>query len=121
VFATRVLSNTPLRQVEGGYLIDIRLPWYRALPVSTVSIAALSVDGVAIDLATIKLALSAREMATYKSRWWYVLDSAYLFVPGKLALDTPHRVAVTVGIRPPYIPGFYRLTECDKTLSAEAA
>ena len=126
MFATRVLSDTALRQTSAGYLIDIRLPWYRALPLSTVDVAALSVDGEPVDLSTIKfqlqdLSLKLDQLADQFSQWWYVLDSAYLLVPGKLTVGKPHQVAVTIGIRPPYIPGFHRLTECQKTLIAEAA
>ena len=41
----RVISDNGLRATPTGYRIDVRLPWYRSLPVSTVEVGEVSIDG----------------------------------------------------------------------------
>ena len=69
------------------------------------------INGESLDLA----ALAGRSRD-----WWFVLDSGYVLVPNhKLELGSQHDISVTIGLRPPYIPGFYRMTECTKRLTVQ--
>ena len=45
----RVISDNGLRATPTGYRIDVRLPWYRSLPVSTVEVGEVSIDGRVIE------------------------------------------------------------------------
>ena len=123
MFVTRVISDGGLRWSKAGFDLDIRLPWYRSLPLSTVSIAELKIDGQSIAPDAIQFELNGKtfaldELSRHPEEWWFVLDSAYLHVSGTiLQPGTEHNVTATVGIKPPYIPGFYRLTECTKQLA----
>jgi hypothetical protein len=48
-----------------------------------------------------------------------VLDSALLHVDhAPLEPGSRHEVAVTLSIRPPYVPGYQRITRTQKTLVA---
>lgn len=122
MFVNRVISNDGLRLTEAGLQIDIRVPWYRSLPLSVVGVTEVRIDGKTIDLSSAKLEVndktfSLSELGGHPEEWWYVLDSAFLHLPGvQLEPGSEHDVRVTVSIRPPYIPGFYRLTECAKRL-----
>jgi hypothetical protein len=123
MFVTRVISDNGLTRTGSGFDLDIRLPWYRSLPLSTVSIAELKIDGQSIAPDAIQFEVNGKifaldELSQHPEEWWFVLDSAYLHVSGTtLQPGTQHKVTATVGIKPPYIPGFYRLTECTKQLA----
>ena len=124
MFVNRVISDNGLAVTEKGVDIDIRLPWYRTLPLSVVGVTDVQIDGKPVDLASLTFEVSGKtyrlsELGGQHKEWWYVLDSAYLHLPGiQLERGSEHQVRVTVSIRPPYIPGFYRLTECTKRLRA---
>ncbi len=124
MFVNRVISDNGLTVTESGVDIDIRLPWYRALPLSVVGVTDVEIDGKKVDLTSLTFEVNGQsyklnELPSHYTEWWYVLDSAFLHVPGLvLQPGTEHQVRVTVSIRPPYIPGFYRLTECTKRLRA---
>lgn len=124
MFVNRVISNNGLAVTDKGVDIDIRLPWYRTLPLSVVGVTDVQIDGKKIDLTLLTFEVNGKtfhlnELAGQYTEWWYVLDSAFLHVPGvQILRGTEHQVRVTVSIRPPYIPGFYRLTECTKRMRA---
>lgn len=125
MFVNRVISDNGLTVTESGADIDIRIPWYRALPLSTVGVTGIEIDGKQVDLTTLTFEVNGKqyklnELVRHPEEWWYVLDSAYLHIPGiNLERGGKYQVKVTVSIRPPYIPGFYRLTECTKKLRAQ--
>jgi hypothetical protein len=124
MFINRVISDNGLTVTDSGLDIDIRLPWYRSLPLSVVGVTDVEIDGKPVDLTSITLEVNGKishlnDLAGQFQEWWYVLDSGFLHVSGvQLQAGTEQEVRVTVSIRPPYIPGFYRLTECTKRLRA---
>jgi len=68
-------------------LVALRLPWYRALPLSCIVGATLAIDGRDADPAALRLTVDGTvygldELATRYDSWWYVLDSAILSAPG---------------------------------------
>jgi hypothetical protein len=123
MWVTRVISDGGLKISANGFTVDIRIPWYRSLPLSTVSIGELKVDGELISAERIRFELNGKtfaidELRDHPEEWWFVLDSALLNVAGiELSNGSSHSVSVAVGVRPPYIPGFFRLTECTKQLT----
>ena len=120
----RVVSDNGLRATDDGFAIDVRLPWYRSLPLSTVDIAEILLDGKAIDLADVTFEIEGDqlhpdELRTLTDRWWYVLDSAWLHVKhAPIPRGSEHDIAVTLAVRPPYIKGLVRLTKTEKRLVA---
>ena len=124
MFVKRVISDNGLAVTAKGVDIDIRLPWYRTLPLSVVEVTDVQIDGKPVDLTSLMFEVNTKtfrlsELAAQYTEWWYVLDSAILHVPSlRLDCGSEHQVRVTVSIRPPYIPGFYRITECTKYMRA---
>ena len=125
MFVTRVITDGGLKATEAGFTLDIRVPWYRSLPLSTISVADLKVDGEPIPAEAIHFQVNGKsfpldQLRQHPEEWWFVLDSAFLEVSGKqLKPGSEHKVSVSVGIRPPYIPGFFRLVECTKQLAVQ--
>lgn len=108
-FNERLIESAEL--TSRGVELGVRLPWYRTLPLSTVEIAALRLDGKDIPADAINLALNGRsfplaQLCELPDEWWYVLDTARLQVdaPG-ISEDSQHDVELTLVLYPPYIPG----------------
>ena len=107
----------PDRIIEQGTLttsgtraaVDVRIPWYRALPASCIAGASLSVDGVPAPAETLRWELNGRErtfaeMADDTESWWFPLDTAVLSGDVPVAADgAEHEVAVELTLYIPYI------------------
>ena len=123
MMVTRVISDNGLKATNGGFDIDIRLPWYRSLPLSTVDVVDVGIDGQKIDPKNVRFELEGAqfrldEMRRLTTKWWYVLDSALLHVKGvPIQRGKDYSVEVTVAVSPPYIPAV-RQVHGVKTLRA---
>ncbi|MHC3000500.1 C-glycoside deglycosidase beta subunit domain-containing protein [Microbacterium sp. HJ5] len=106
----------PDRIIEQGTLstdgvraaVEVRLPWYRALPASCIAGATLVVDGVQAPADSLRWELNGQtftfeELKPNTEEWWFPTDSAVL--SGDLALDESdeHRVEVGLVLYIPYI------------------
>jgi hypothetical protein len=120
---SRVISDNGLRATPTGYRIDVRLPWYRSLPVSTVEVGEVSIDGRVIEPSKVTFELEGRtfslaDMPDQVDKVWFVLDSAYLNVETAAHGGGEHDVSVTLNLYPPYIRGLKRVSRDRKTLQA---
>lgn len=124
MLSRRVISPNGLTCTEAGFSLDIRLPWYRALPVSCIRIDALSVNGVPIAAVDTVFALGAARIALdrlvdHPDILWFVTNSALLEISGPgLAPGRAYEVAVGMTLFPPYIPGLGWPAPCTRTLIA---
>lgn len=106
----------PDRIIEQGTLttdgrraaVEVRLPWYRALPASCIGGATLTVDGVAAPAESLRWEMNGRsfrfdELVPNTEEWWFPTDSAVL--SGDLAFDADgeHQVEVGLVLYIPYI------------------
>jgi hypothetical protein len=102
-----IIEPDSLTVNEGRARMSVRMPWYRALPLSSVADVRWSVDGRevrkdsitwTVDGETYRLA----DLPPRHDRWWYVLDSAV--IEGDLDIGSGnHRVEVTLALYIPYI------------------
>jgi hypothetical protein len=123
---TRALreGNTGSR-FDGQMLrLDVRLPWYRSLPLSVVEPSALTVDGESVPLDGAEIELEGRRYPMHELRgrtdaWWFVQDSVFLYVPLRHSPPSgAHDVALVLNLYPPYIPMLTWVTRGATTLSA---
>lgn len=107
----------PDRIIEQGTLttdgrrvaVEVRLPWYRALPASCIAGAALTVDGASVPQDSLRWEMNGRtfrfdELVPDTEQWWFPTDSAVL--SGDLPVtadDTAHEVRVDLTLYIPYI------------------
>lgn len=125
-FSSLLLQNDGLRVGPRDIEIDVRLPWYRALPVSVVDVAALTVDGRTIERGDIRFRVNGKtfgldELADRIEEFWFVLDCAVLQAPiGDLEPGTRHEVEVQLDLYPPYIPHLKWVTRVKRVLTARA-
>ncbi|MCQ6270704.1 DUF6379 domain-containing protein [Pseudarthrobacter sp. R1] len=109
MIADRIIEQGTLSTQDGRTAVEVRIPWYRALPGSCIAGAALTVDGVAAPEDTLRWTMNNRtfrfeELVDETGEWWFPLDSAIL--SGDLLLqdaDAEHEVRVDLKLYIPYI------------------
>ena len=122
-FQQRLISKVGYRRTPTGLTLDIRLPWYRSLPLSAVEIARLEIDGREVPAAQLSLEVNDKQfpvtaLGELIDEWWYVLDSGYLHVKAPQLQGDAHEIDLTVSLYPPYIPGLNWVTRSQQTLRA---
>jgi hypothetical protein len=121
-FSAFLLADQELRAESGSIGIHIRLPWYRALPLSTVEVVSLLIDGHAVSREQIRFEINGRrwtlaECADQTRESWYVLDDGILHVDlAGLKPQPAYDVDLTLNLYPPYMPGFAWVTHSAKRL-----
>lgn len=88
----------PDRIIEQGTLttdgrraaVEVRLPWYRALPASCIGGATLTIDGVEAPSESLRWEMNGRtftfaELVPNTEEWWFPTDSAVL--SGDIAVE----------------------------------
>lgn len=106
----------PDRIIEQGTLstdgtraeVEVRIPWYRALPASCIAGATLTVDGVTAPPESLRWEMNGRtfsfaDMAENTEGWWFPLDSAVLSGDIDVSADGDHEVSVDLTLYIPYI------------------
>lgn len=106
----------PDRIIEQGTLVtdgarasvEVRLPWYRALPGSCIAGATLTVDGTEAPTESLRWAMNGREftfeeLSTNTDEWWFPVDSAVLSGDVPVAAGGDHEVRVDLTLYIPYI------------------
>jgi hypothetical protein len=129
----------PDRVIEAGTLttdgdraaVEVRLPWYRALPGSCISEVGFAVDDVAAAPESLRWTMNGRtfrleDLKDEVDEWWFPADSVLL--EGDVAVeadDQEHQVDVELKLYIPYIVtdhGVLRIEEHDtKTMPATPA
>lgn len=118
----RIIEQGTLATSDGRTSVEVRLPWYRALPGSSISEVALTVDGVAAPADTLRWEMNGREyrldeLVGELEQWWFPTDSAVLSGELPLAADEQaHEVDVELKLYIPYIVtdhGVLRIEERD--------
>jgi hypothetical protein len=121
----KVIDPGTLRALPEGFAVGVRLPWYRALPLSTVSVNLLACDGNPVPAENISFALnggrwSLAELADQVEQMWFITDTATLEVAGSpVARGSEHRIEAEIEIRPPYVKGLKRVGRVTRSMQAE--
>lgn len=103
---------------RSGFLIRVRLPSYRSLPLSCIEKIDINIDGASINSRDITFILNGyshklEELGQLSRIFWFILDYAELFVEWKEPLSAgEHVVSGTMVIVEPYMtvgrfPFFY--------------
>lgn len=125
----RIIEQGTLTTAGSRASVEVRLPWYRALPGSSVSEASLSVDGVAAPADSLTWTMNGKEFRLEQlvgelDEWWFPTDSVVLSGDVHVEGDGEHQVDVELKLYIPYIVtdhGVLRIEEHDtKTMKASA-
>lgn len=105
-----ILAEDALTAAPNGCRLQIRSHWYRSLPLSSVSILSVSIDGITVPAENIVLEINEQQHALntlpmLHNEWWFILDAATLHIqsPLKFAAGAAHEINVELGLLLPYI------------------
>lgn len=110
----KVIEPDSLRATPGGFSVGLRLPWYRAIPLSNVELDELQVDGRVVSLDQVRFDLDGSDLPVTDlpqktDQFWWVPDTATLKVDAPdMEPGRSYDVQVTLSIYPPYIRGLRR-------------
>lgn len=92
-----------------GYALQIRSHWYRALPLSSVAVVDLKLDGERVEPLTLTVEANGKrfrfdELPERYDEWWFTTDPITLHVPCADAREgIEHRVELELGLLIPYL------------------
>jgi len=109
VIPDRIIEPNTLTTDGRRAEVEVRIPWYRALPGSCIAGAVLSIDGVPAVEDSLRWTMNGRtftfdELVDETGEWWFPTDSAVL--SGEVPVepgDAEHRVDVDLKLYIPYI------------------
>lgn len=109
MFKDDLIQDGSLTSDDSGFGFGARLNWYRALPLSSISLT-IELDGERIDDDAITFSVDGAtyahgELPLRDDRMWFIADPALVRVerPGGLATGT-HELSLSIASRIPYIP-----------------
>lgn len=123
-FSDFLITPQDSRITPQGLALDIRLPWYRSMPLSVVMPSTLEVDGRPVSLEGAAIEHEGRrytlaELPDQVNAWWFIQDSVTLHVPLAEPLPAgPHEAVLTLHLYPPYIPMLTWVTRGSAVLQA---
>jgi hypothetical protein len=104
-----VIADASLRAADDAFTFALRMPWYRALPLSSLEGLEVRIDGESVPSEELRLSLGGStyalaDLPPLYDEWWYVADPAEVRAPkpGGLAAGE-HELDVTIELRIPYI------------------
>jgi hypothetical protein len=108
VIPDRIIEQGTLTTTGARSAVEVRLPWYRALPGSCIAGATLTIDGVAAPAESLRWRMNDREftfdeLRTTTDEWWFPTDSAVLSGELEIEPDAEHEVTVALTLYIPYI------------------
>ena len=104
----RIIEQGTLTTDGSRTAVEVRLPWYRALPGSCIAGAKLTVDGVEAPAESLRWTMNGREfdfadLVDETGEWWFPTDSAVLSGDLPIDPDAEHEVTVGLTLYIPYI------------------
>jgi hypothetical protein len=121
VFEKYLLVDGSLRRAGNGFSVDLRIPYYRGLGLSMVTLPEVTVDGEPVDLSQARFSVHGNTYALTDlpgvddDRWGY-REAATLIVPDRPVPPGEHELSVVVSLRISYLP-VPSATRATKTLA----
>lgn len=105
----QVIADGSLRSEADGFTFDLRMPWYRALPLSSLEGLDVTIDGQSVPSQELRVTYGGTtyalsDLPPLYDEWWYVADPAEVRAPKAGGLPAgEHELDVTIAVRIPYI------------------
>lgn len=103
----QVIADASLYPEPDGFRFDLRMPWYRALPLSSLEGLEVTIDGDAVPSDALRLDLGEHtytlaDLPPLYDDWWFVADPIVVHTPHPIE-SGEHELDVTIALRIPYI------------------
>jgi hypothetical protein len=128
VIPDRIIESGTLIATGSEAAVEVRIPWYRALPGSCISEVVFAIDGIDAPADTLRWTMNGKtfslpDLAREVDEWWFPVDSAIVSGHIPIANDcAEHKVDIALKLYIPYIVtvhGVLRIEERDsKTMRA---
>jgi hypothetical protein len=108
VIPDRIIEQGTLTVGAQRAAVEVRLPWYRALPGSCIAGANLTIDGIDVPQESLRWTMNGTEftfdqLSTNTDEWWFPVDSAVLSGDVVVPDAEEHSVEVGLTLYIPYI------------------
>ena len=104
-----VVRDDALTATNGGLALQVHQHWYRSLPLSSLAVLDLSVDGQRIDPSQLTVEANGKsfsfdELEDRYDEWWFTTDAVTLHIPraGAESKDR-YRIQLELGLLIPYL------------------
>ncbi len=103
-----VVRPDGLTAVDGKLRLQIRSHWYRSLPLSSLAVLDIAIDGEPVSSEQLGIGYADRsyafsELPAQTDAWWYITDPVTIEIPRDGEPGEEHRVQVGLGLSIPYI------------------
>jgi Domain of unknown function (DUF6379) len=104
-----VVRDDALTATEDGLALQIHSHWYRALPLTSLAVVELRIDGERVDPAELEVEANGNtfdfaELERRYDEWWFTTDAVTLQVRRPNGhRGTRHRVELDLGLSIPYL------------------
>lgn len=104
-----VVREDALRADNGGFALEVHHHWYRSLPLSSIAVLDLKVDGEPVSREEMTVQANGTsyrfaELEEQFDRWWFTTDAITVSAPrGGCSTGTRHRVELDLGLLIPYL------------------
>ena len=104
-----VVRDDALRVTDDGCALEIHSHWYRALPLTSLAVVDLAIDGEAVEQGAITVEANSRtfpfaDLERLDDEWWFTTDAVTLHLPRSgMVAGTEHRVELDLGLSIPYL------------------
>jgi Domain of unknown function (DUF6379) len=104
-----VVRDDALIATEDGVALEIHSHWYRALPLTSLAVVDLAIDGEPVDPGQLEVEANGKtfrfdELEDRYDEWWFTTDAVTLHIPRQgVAPGTRHQVELDLGLLIPYL------------------
>jgi hypothetical protein len=104
-----VVRDDALSASEEGYALEIHSHWYRSLPLTSLAVVDLTLDGEPVEPSELTVEANGKtygfdELGELYDEWWFVTDAVTLQIPWPdAASGGEHRVELDLGLSIPYL------------------
>ena len=104
-----VVRDDALSATGDGFALEIRSHWYRSLPLTSLAVIDLTLDGAPVDPSELKVEANGKtygfdELGGLYDEWWFITDAVTLRIPRPSAVPGgDHRVELDLGLSIPYL------------------
>ena len=104
-----VVRDDALSVTEDGYRLEIHSHWYRSLPMTSLAVVDLTLDGERVDSHQLRVGVNGKafafaELEELYDEWWFITDAVTLEIPRRGGVTGErHRVELDLGLSIPYL------------------
>jgi hypothetical protein len=104
-----VVRDDALFATDDGFALEIHSHWYRALPLTSLAVVDLTIDGERAESAQLKVEANGKtyafdELEELYDDWWFTTDAVTLHVPRASGpANGSHRIELDLGLSIPYL------------------